>query len=54
MDPNNKNSKPAKKAAGGVAYPMMKDGKWFCSDGQYFTDAYFARQHEKQIKTKQS
>ena len=50
---DNKNSKPAKTAAEGKAYPVLKEGKWICSDGQYYTDAYFARMHEKQIKKQQ-
>ena len=50
---DNKNSKPAKTAAGGTSYPVLKDGRWICSDGQYYTDAYFARMHEKQIKKQQ-
>lgn len=53
MATDNKNSKPAKTAVEGDSCPLLKDGRWVCSDGQYYTDAYFARMHEKKIKKQQ-
>jgi len=33
-----------------VQFPVLKDGRWVCSDGFRTSDAYVARQHEKLIK----
>jgi hypothetical protein len=30
-------------------WPVVKDGKFVCSDGHEFTDGYFAREHQKQL-----
>lgn len=31
-------------------FPVLKDGRWVCSDGFRTQDAYIAGQHEKLIK----
>jgi len=31
-------------------FPVLKDGRWVCSDGVAFKDAYLARQHEQKLK----
>jgi len=30
-------------------WPVVKDGKFVCSDGQKFADGYFASEHQKQL-----
>mgnify|MGYP007133708947 CR=1 FL=1 len=30
-------------------WPVVRNGKFVCSDGQEFADGYFAREHQKQI-----
>ncbi len=31
-------------------YPIVKNGKFVCSDGTEFSDGYFAREYEKSLK----
>lgn len=31
-------------------FPVLKDGRWVCSDGVAFKDAYFANKHEQNLK----
>lgn len=33
-------------------YPIARDGKYICSDGTEYPNAYWANEHEKQLKTK--
>jgi hypothetical protein len=30
-------------------WPVVRNGKFVCSDGHEFTDGYFAREHQKQL-----
>ena len=30
-------------------WPIVKNGKFVCSDGKEFTDGYFAREYQKQL-----
>lgn len=56
MANENKNKKTeaavqdAPKGAKSVPFPVLKDGRWECSDGMSFSNAYFASQHEKHLK----
>lgn len=31
-------------------FPVLKDGRWVCSDGVWYKDAYLARQHQNKLK----
>lgn len=39
-----------KGAVKSVQFPVLKDGRWVCSDGVAFKDAYFAGKHEQNLK----
>ena len=39
-----------KDAVKSVQFPVLKDGRWVCSDGFRTQDAYIAGQHEKKLK----
>lgn len=52
---NKSNSKKTETAvaASAVGFPVLRNGRYVCSDGQQFTDSYFAETHEKQLKKQQ-
>lgn len=47
--PKSEKSAP-KSTVKSVQFPVLKDGRWVCSDGMAFGDAYFASKHEKNLK----
>lgn len=52
-DNKNNSKKTETVAASAVRFPVLRNGKYVCSDGQQFTDSYFAETHEKQLKKQQ-
>lgn len=33
-------------------FPIVKDGKFVCSDGAEYTDGFYARAHEKELSAR--
>lgn len=44
--------KKEKVATTPIKYPCVKGNKYVCSDGQQFSDMYFAQRHEQSINQK--
>lgn len=44
-----KNQTEKSKTLPQAEWPVVRDGRFVCSDGMEFTDGYFAREHQKQI-----
>lgn len=47
--PKSEKSAP-KSTVKSVQFPVLKDGRWVCSDGVWYKDAYLARQHQNKLK----
>lgn len=46
---NKKTEAAVRSAPQPTEWPVVKCGKFLCSDGQEFSDGYFAREHQKQL-----
>lgn len=44
-----KNQTEKSKTLPQAEWPVVRAGRFVCSDGMEFTDGYFAREHQKQI-----